>query len=368
MANHNKSLAALCSLLRGEPPKNIDWFSLIGLANETLTTPALMPFVDRFENEIPPDVRDYIREMFVRNQHRNQRLSNQLNDALMALNVVGVTPVLLKGAATLAKAEGAATLAKAEGAVNVVRLISDLDIMVSSEETEAALEALFALGYRVFFQAPKGAAKWCMDLERDGDVGMIDVHQRLPGHEYFYRSLGNVRQHCSLTMTRFGNAYVPLPTYQAFILIVHDQFQDSDYWTGNIDLRHLLDLCAMAGTAEGIDWKLLSAMSSSRLYRNALETQLVALHSLLDVDVPRKLLTRLIPRLQFRRRLIQAHIPFLRRAFLAIALLDYGNYRAEVGAEERIRETSKPQQWSFPKISTLRGLLDLSAEKRPGKV
>ena len=143
MANHNKSLAALCSCLRGEAPKNIDWFSLIGLANDTLTTPALMSFVDRFENVIPPHVRDYIREMFVRNQLRNQRLSNQLGEALMALNGVGVTPVLLKGTARLATAESAA---------DVARLISDLDIMVASEEAHIALEALSAIGYRVFFK------------------------------------------------------------------------------------------------------------------------------------------------------------------------------------------------------------------------
>jgi hypothetical protein len=357
MANHNRSLAVLCPCLRGELPKNIDWFSLIGLANDTLTTPALMSFVSRFDNEIPTDVSDYIREMFVRNQYRNQLLSNQLGEALMALNKVGVTPVLLKSAATLATAESV---------VNVARLITDLDIMISGEEIEVALEALFALGYRVFSQSGKGAAK--MDLERDGDVGMIDLHQCLPGHQYFYRSLGNVRQHCSLTKSPLGTAYVPRPTYQALILIVHDQFQDSDYWTGNIDLRHLLDLCELASSAEGIDWKLLASLSSSRLYRNALETQLFGLHSLFGVDVPRELLRRLIPRLQFRRRLIQARIPFLRRAFLATALLDYRNYRAEVGAEERTKKTSKPQLWSFPKIGTLRGLLDLSAVKRPGKV
>jgi Uncharacterised nucleotidyltransferase len=359
MANHNKSLAALCSCLRGELPKNVDWVSLIGLANDTLTTPALMNFVDRFQNEIPPHVRNYVREIYVRNQQRNQRLSNQLGEALRALNGIGVTPVLLKGAAKLATAESA---------VDVARLISDLDIMIASEEIEIALEALSALGYRVYFQAPNSAAKWYMDLERDGDVGMIDLHHQLPGHDYFYRSLGNIRQHCSVTTSRVGTAYVPLPSYQALILIVHDQFQDSDYWTGNIDLRHLIDLRELASSAEGIDWKLLSAMSESRLYRNALETQLVALHSLFDVEVPRGLLTRLTPRLQFRRRLIQSRIPLLRPALLATALLDYKNYRAEVGAEERMTKTSKPQQWSLPKIHNLRHLFDLSAEKRPGKV
>ena len=95
MANHNKSLAALCSCLRGELPKNVDWFSLIGLANDTLTTPVLMAFVDRFQNEIPPQVRNYVREIYVRNQQRNQRLSYQLGEALRALNGIGVTTVLL---------------------------------------------------------------------------------------------------------------------------------------------------------------------------------------------------------------------------------------------------------------------------------
>ena len=358
MANHKKSLTALCSCLRGEMPRNVDWVSLIGLANDTLTTPGLMSFVDHFQHEIPPHVRNYVRELSVRNQKRNQRLFNQLSDALRALNGVGVTPVLLKGTAKLATAESAADVAK---------LISDLDIMIASEEAQIALEALSAIGYRVFCQAPNDAGKWYVDLERDGDVGMIDLHQRLPGHDYFYRSLGNIRQHCSLTSSRIGSAYVPLPIYQALILIVHDQFQDSDYWTGNIDLRHLIDLCELASSAE-LDWNLLSAMSASKLYRNALETQLVALHSLFDVDVPRELRTRLIPRLQFRRRLIQSRIPLLRSALLATALLDYKNYRGEVGAEERTKKTSRPQRWSLPKMDNLRHLLDLSAEKRPGKV
>jgi hypothetical protein len=359
MRNHSRSLIALCKCLRGELPKNVDWVSLIGLANETLTTPALMHSVGRFDNEIPSDVSHYVREMFVRNQYRNQHLCDQLSEAVMALNKVGVTPVLLKSAGTLATTENA---------MNVFRLISDLDVMISSEEIEIAMEALFAIGYQVFYSSAKGAAKWYVDLQRDGDVGMIDLHACLPGDQYFYRSIGNIRHHSRLSTSRFGTAYVPFPTYQAFILVVHDEFQDADYWTGSIDLRHLLDLYELASSAKGIDWRLLASMSPSRLYRNALETQLLALHALFEVDVPTEFLGRFIPRLQFHRRLIQARLPFFRQAFLATALLDYRNYRTEVGAEERTRKTSKPGLWSLPKIATLRFLLDRSAERRPGKV
>jgi hypothetical protein len=357
MTNHGSSLIALCKFLRGELPKEVDWVSLIGLANETLTTPALMKSVERFGNKIPRDVSEYVREMVVRNQDRNRRLSDQLGEAVTALNKVGVTPVLLKSGGTLATTENTA---------NVFRLISDLDIMISSEEIEIAMKALFGIGYEVFTSSPKGAARWCVDLQRHGDVGMIDLHACLPGHQYFHRSVGNIRHHCRLCTSQYGTVYVPFPTYQAFILIVHDEFQDDDYWTGKIDLRHLLDLCELSRSA-GIDWRLLSSMSTSKLYRNALEAQLLALHYLFGVEVPGNLLQRFIPRLQFQRRLIQARLPFLRRALLATALADYINYRTEVGSEERRRRTSKPELW-FPKISTMRFLLNRSVERRFGKV
>jgi hypothetical protein len=118
----DRSFGQLCCCLRGAPPKIIDWLSLIGLANDTLTTPALISFVSRFHDEIPPEVSRYIRELCIRNEYRNQRLSNQLGEALMALNDRGVTPVLFKGSARLATFESA---------VNAGRIISDLDIRSS---------------------------------------------------------------------------------------------------------------------------------------------------------------------------------------------------------------------------------------------
>jgi Uncharacterised nucleotidyltransferase len=359
MPTHNTSLLALCSCLRGEPPPHVDWPSLIGLANDTLTTPALMSFVERCPEHIPHDARQYIREMWVRNQRRNERLSSQLVEAVQALNKEGITPVLMKGAATLAATENA---------MHGSRLISDLDVVISTEESQPALEALFAIGYRVFASTPEGATKWSVDLGREGDVGMIDLQRSLPEHNYFYRSMGNVRQHCSMGPSRIGTVYIPPSTYQAFILIVHDEFQDRGYWTGDIDLRHLLDLVGLAKSVEGIDWKLLASLSSSKLYRNAFETQIIALHSLFGIDVPKQLLERFIPRLQFRRRLLQARFPSLRRPLLTTALLDYRTYRTELGAEERTRRTSRPQVWSLPRLSTVREFLDRAVKKPAGKI
>jgi hypothetical protein len=333
--------------------------SLLGLANETLTTPALMDFVTRFKNQIPEDVCLYVREVFERNVARNDRLAAQLTETVAAMNDRGVTPVLLKGAAMLATAASPHWGS---------RLMSDLDIMVWPDQIEATLDALFALGYGEHFLTPPGDGKWYMELKRPSDVGMVDLHRALPGPAFFYRPSGDAKQHCKMMPIGRGRAYIPSATYQALILTIHDQFQDSDYWIGNIDMRHLIELRDLAMSPEGIDWGTLAALTPSKLARNALETQLVALFCLLGVDVPSHMRSRFVPRLQHRRRLAQARLPLLRQALLPIAVLDYRNYRDELGRSNREGAIVSDRKWAHPKWHRMLFLLALSREQRVGKI
>jgi hypothetical protein len=359
MAKHSGSLGQLCECFRGCVPKQADWMSLLGLANETLTTPALMEFVTRFKDQIPEDVCLYVREMFERNVARNDRLAAQLTETVAAINDRGVTPVLLKGAAMFA------TAARPHWGS---RLMSDLDIMVLPDQIDATLDALFALGYSVHHLTPPDAGKWYMELKRPSDVGMVDLHRQLPGPAFFYRSSGDVKQHCKMMHIGRGRAYIPSATYQALILTIHDQFQDSDYWIGNIDVRHLIELRDLVISPEGIDWERLAALTPSKLARNGLETQLVALFRLLGVAVPTRMRSRFLPRLQHRRRLAQARLPVLRQALLPIAILDYRNYRDELGRSNREGAIVSDRKWAFPKRDSLRFLLALSRKQRAGKI
>src|SRR5262252_2982960 len=104
MVGFSPALVDLCKCLRGLPPSDVDWMSVIGLANQTLTTPALIDLVDQHASVMPDDVCAYIRNIYRRNGVRNDRLAMQLEEAVVAMNGRGVTPVLLKGAATLAAA------------------------------------------------------------------------------------------------------------------------------------------------------------------------------------------------------------------------------------------------------------------------
>jgi hypothetical protein len=197
---------------------------------------------------------------------------------------------------------------------------------------------------------------------------MIDLHRELPGPAFFYRRAGDVRQHCRLVAIGQGRAHIPSPTYQALILTIHDQFQDYDYWIGNIDVRHLIELRDLASSREGIDWDALSALTPGKLAQNALETQLVALSCLLGVNVPLRMRSRFVPRLQHQRRLVQARFPLSRRVLLSTAILDYRNYRDEVGRSNKEGEIVSSRRWTLPKNETLRFLLTLSREQPLSKV
>lgn len=332
--------------------------AIISMANQTLTTPALRDITRRFPEKIPQDVCRYIDEIFERNLIRNDRLSAQLTEAVGALNEKGITPLLLKGSAMLTMGHRC-QMGR--------RLLSDLDIFISPEQTERAIDCLFDIGYRVHFQTPDGASKSYADLGRPGDAGMIDLQESPPGHGFFYSVSGDVKQHCQLFSWKGVSAYIPSATYHALTLIIHDQFQDSDYWVGKIDLRHLLDLRDLANSSGGIDWKLLASLAPGKLARNAIETQLIALFSLLDVDVPADMRIRFIPRVQHQRRMLQIRMPALSHALLTIALLDYRNYRAEVGALEKTIGRLRRKR-ILPRIATARFLLNLSQEQRAGKV
>lgn len=359
MASYGKALGPLCECLRGTLPARVDWLSLMGLANETLTTPALIDLINRFERHIPDDVCAYVRHIYQCNLFRSDHLIAQLAEAIVAMNERGVTPVLFKGAAMLATVPHSR---------RGTRLMADLDILVAPGQTEAALAALAGIGYVVHFQAPAHSENWHADLKRPEDVGMIDLHQCAPGPSYFYRTSGPVWDHCKLVSVGSGSAYIPTPTYQALMLTVHDQFQDYDYWIGELDLRHLLELRDLTNSHEGIDWDQLASFAPDKLAQNAIETQLVALAKLLEVDVPARARSRLIPRVQFARRLAQARFPITRWPLLVTTVLDYRNYRRGPGAHFRRAAGRSNGSWSPPRSATVLFVLDITASNRPGKV
>ena len=125
------------------------------------------------ENEklLPPDV------TVVRTRAIPARLTRRMRlwSSEMA-NYSRITPILFKGAATLATAALPYSASK---------LMSDLDIMVRPEQIEATMKALVAIGYSVHYQSRPDDGRWHTDLVRSSDVGMVDLQLEPPGHAFF---------------------------------------------------------------------------------------------------------------------------------------------------------------------------------------
>lgn len=363
MVKPSRALLPLCACFRGDVPPRADWKTLIALANHTLTTPSLMPFVNAQRAEIPMEVATYIEELYARNKKRNERLIVQLEETVLALNGAGITPVLIKGTASLAIS------APADRAM---RLMSDLDIVVRPDKIDAAMEALAGIGYSIDYEADRRQTKWHADLRRPQDAGMIDLHRAFPAEAYLDWTADDLNAQLRLVRLGAASALVPCPELQASVLVVHDQFQDHGYWTGSIDLRHLLDLKALTVAPGGIRWDFLIAMASSPLVRNALDTQILLLTHLLDVAWPTAHKKRLVPRLQVWRLLLQARHPSLRYLLLPMGLIDLRNHRARPGAAISRAEPSglprhERKRW-FPRFATLVFLLSLLRRYRIGKL
>lgn len=340
-------LDILLACLRGEPPADIDWPGLLGLANRALVTGILAA---RVGDRAPEAVQAFLGTIQRRALERNSRLKRQLEEAAASLNAAGIRPILLKGTAVLNTA----------GPGYGARILSDLDIMVPARSMATARQRLEAIGYRLYLCEDNPFAP--MNLCRDRDVGMVDLHcrtkTRYPGFDY-----EDLVGDCAELRLGTAAAWLPSPTSQALILVLHDQLQERDYWRGLVDLRHLLDIAELAQAPAGIDWERLVGHFPRGYPRNALDAQLATLGLLFGTPVPvpqRPAWTRL----QLRRRIVQLRVPGLRSFLTLLTLLLDPPWRRSGGYSGKFRDASMAA-WGRHVRSVKRRFL---SRKNPGKI
>lgn len=264
-------LDQLAACLKGEPPGDCDWMGVIALANQGLMTPQLAAALESREDRLPLDVAPFLVEVRRRSRERNRRLKAQLEEAVAALNAAGIEPVLLKGAALLARHE-------ADDMPD--RLLSDLDLLVSPEAVEAAIASLREAGFGLVKRFTASNIHVAAEFGRPQDVGVLDLHQHAPGPAGLAEKLQLATRYRTVQL-RDGRALVPDEAAQILYLVLHDQFHDGDYWRGGFDLRHLADLSRLAPALSAEDWAWLDGACATDLVRAALAAQLVAAEQIL---------------------------------------------------------------------------------------
>ena len=285
MRHRGNGLDALIDGLRGVASNEVDWQSVIALANHALLTPALCASLAETGqlDRLPGDVREYLEFVHNLNRDRNLRLRAQLAEAVATLNRCGIVPMLLKGAVPL--------FLSSDDRVPR-RMTSDLDICVEQTEVAEARSCLQGIGY---VEVPG-----VRDMARPQDVGVIELRPRRP----------SVIEQWNLIQLRGGDAKIPSTQARAWHWIAHDLLKEGDYWRGRIDLRHLHDLAELS-LSDGVDWAALRASVPDRRARNAVDTQLLALHHFFGCEIPAAVAGRAIVRFQHWRRVFTARHPLV---------------------------------------------------------
>lgn len=305
-------LKTLAGCIAGKIVEGVDWDAVIAAANRTLTTGTmaerLLELTDGIK--LPDDVRIFLTEIRNRAIERNRRLLAQLEEAVAQLSRFDVQPLLIKGAALLCQKEAGPFQA---------RLLSDLDLMIPPSSFSAAVRALRDIGY-AFREPEPHSSSLPVVLYRPQDAGTIDLHRRLKC-DYPSPSFDLLLQGARSIPLGEVTAWLPSPTMQSLILILHDQLQERDYWRGLVDLRHLFDIDSLAKSPPGLDWRQLAALFPPGYPQSALRTQLLTLSKLLETAIPADLYRGWRPALQYRRRMLQSKWPALMRPATMLSLL-----------------------------------------------
>lgn len=233
----------------GEP----DWFRLIAFANHDLVTPRLLHALRSrgAATGADPEALAYLELIEDRNRIRNRRLWNDALDAARLLNGAGIEPLFIKGIAELARTPDPGLSP---------RILCDADIVVPPSVRDEVRHLLQTAGYQAI-QTPSNSYT-IGDFWREGLVGMIDLHWRLPDVIADALPYERVLRSSELRVVKGARFRIPDPRTALALDIAHEFLKDDALVRGTFSLRHLLGLVEDSAT-----W---STLSQSHVVRTAM--------------------------------------------------------------------------------------------------
>jgi len=220
----------------GEP---LDWEEVAKISGAHSIVQALYPALVEKDvvDYVPDEFLNYIRNLTELNHKRNLMMRVQLVEAVTIINKCGIKPLLMKGAAHLFLD----TFANISD-----RLLTDLDILVPSEEIERVSDALIRFGYQFsgdhmeFIQTHHHYPPLIKRNER----AMIELHRGLiwPGYEPIFPTDYAWEHSIDIALPNSAEAKVLEPTYRIFHSFLHSCIVDGLYSRAYAEIRQLHEL------------------------------------------------------------------------------------------------------------------------------
>ncbi|MES9871895.1 MAG: nucleotidyltransferase family protein [Candidatus Sedimenticola sp. 6PFRAG7] len=283
------------------------WEGLIESASQQLVTPALHNALGEkgVLESIPRDVTDYLEATLILNRTRNEELQKDLLKISGQFNIHGITPVALKGAASLV-----------EGIYpdNGMRVLSDLDIVIPRQRLDECAEILHGLGFQTqtdFEDEFTGICHHYYPLVKKDGITVVELHLEVVHDGYQEMLPLQLLEENSQTVNWQGTRITTLsPTLRVLHNILHTHLADSNFRFKQVSLRQLYELGMIVRKGRtAIDWDWIFSRFQSNSSLPALENYLLLGNSLLNIELPANINTQDTPAKARNRLLWQIDHP-----------------------------------------------------------
>jgi glycosyltransferase involved in cell wall biosynthesis len=255
----------------------IDWVALIALANRYLIAPALWTALVKTDasRRVPEDVRSYLALLHDRNADRNAQIRQQCLEVGATLVRGGISAVLLKGTAWLFDGSVAPPFD---------RMMLDIDLLIASDQIEAAVNTLVRAGYRDTGTSlvEKGHYHYAPLLPQRGQAS-VEIHRDLAHRASLLPSEEVIASASEVA----PGLLLPVIGHRIAHNVIHAQIENGDFVGGILNLRDALDLARLVvRCGPEFDWDALADEAHDRGFFRYLSGAVHVTHRVLHSPLP----------------------------------------------------------------------------------
>ncbi|MBK8185199.1 MAG: nucleotidyltransferase family protein [Candidatus Competibacteraceae bacterium] len=268
--------------------QSLDWDIVLEIAETQKMAPTIWASLRNkgFVKDLPPNICGDLFKQHLLNTIRNKGLREQAIEAICQLNALGITPILLKGGASLF----VDTFIDAGS-----RVMSDLDILIPKESASDCWNHLInTLGYspiedNPYFFIDYRTHHHLRPLARPNSYGTIELHHSaLPNSAARILATSLIWRESKLVPNSLGLLVrIPSPTHRVLHNILHADLINKTYAQARISLRSLHELVTMQTVyGKDIDWQLIEKLMSEGDRSQIPRASLYLAHRLFGSPIP----------------------------------------------------------------------------------
>jgi hypothetical protein len=221
----------------------IDWTKFVALCSNHLITPAIYPIFRKTNilSLLSEDLQSYLKEIYELSFLRNQMILEQIIEICNLLATINIYPILLKGAGNLTD-NLYPDLA--------VRIMGDIDLLVTEDEYLAAAQILINSGYtesKLFYCDDLKLLKHYPRLLQEDKAAAVEIH-RIPVDEDYLKWFNQ-----DMIRKNIKNAeclpycHVLSDEDKVILNFIHSQLTNKGDKSGVLMLRDIYDLYLLSG-------------------------------------------------------------------------------------------------------------------------